>query len=182
MDKHTQRREIRSRINKLDPIYCQTADAAIYRHILSLPDYQQASCIFCYISVDKEVNTRPLIEHAWITGKQVVVPKCTGRGIMELFEIHSYDDLEPGYYGILEPRFYCIPVLPSSIQFAVIPCLSCDRQKNRLGHGGGYYDRYLEHTSFTTAAICREKILLEHVCCEPHDQPVNMVITEKRIY
>lgn len=182
MDKHTQRKEIRHRMKNLAASYCQTADAAISGSILDLSEYQKASCIFCYISVGKEVDTRPVIEHAWSAGKRVVVPKCTGKGIMELFEIHSYDDLEPGSYNIPEPKPYCTPASPSEIEFAMIPCLSCDRERNRLGHGGGYYDRYLANAAFTTAAVCREELLLDQVCCEPHDQTVNMVVTEKNIY
>lgn len=182
MDKHTQRREIRKKLEDLDPFYCRMADDAIADFILNLPEYQTASCIFCYISIGKEIDTRPVIKHAWSAGKRVVVPKCTGKGIMELFEIHSYDDLEEGSYHIPEPKSYCAPADPSEIAFALIPCLSCDRRKNRLGHGGGYYDRYLEHTAFPTAALCREKLLLDQVCVESHDQPVRMVITESGIY
>lgn len=182
MDKHTQRQEIRSRIEKLDPSYCKLADEAITDFVQNLSEYQKASCIFCYISIGKEVDTRSIIRHAWKSGKRVVVPKCTGKGVMELFEIRSYQDLTPGAYHIPEPGAHCLPVKSSEIDFAIIPCLSCDRTKKRLGHGGGYYDRYLADATFTTAALCREQLLLDHVCCEPHDIPVDMVITEAKIY
>lgn len=182
MNKHTQRMEIRDRIRNLTTDYCRMADSTISNYVLSLPEYQNASYIFCYISVGKETNTRLIIEHAWTAQKRVAVPRCTGKGIMELFEIRSFDDLESGRYGIPEPKTYCSPALSSQIDFAIIPCLSCDRKKNRLGHGGGYYDRYLEHASFTTAALCREMLLLDKVCCEPHDQSVDMLITERGIY
>lgn len=182
MDKQTQRNEIRNRTKALEPAYCRMADAAIIDHILELSEYQAASCIFCYISINREINTRPLIEHAWRAGKRVAVPRCTGKGMMALFEIHSYDDLISGSYHIPEPGACCTPVSADEIDFAIIPCLSCDRRHNRLGHGGGYYDRYLEHAAFPAAAVCREKLLLDNVCCEKHDQPVSIVITETGIY
>lgn len=182
MDKHTQRKEIRSRIKNLTPEYCLISDKAIFRSIVSLPAYQDASCIFCYINVGREINTRPIIQHAWAAGKRVAVPRCTSKGIMKLFEIRSWDDLETGKYKIPEPKTYCTPIPPSEIDFAIIPCLSCDRKRNRLGHGGGYYDRYLMNAAYQTAAVCREQLLSNHICHESHDRPVDMVITEIAIY
>lgn len=182
MNKHMQRKEIQRRIRTLTPEYCREADESIFRSILELPEYRHASCIFCYISISREVNTRPIIENAWTSGKRVAMPRCISQGIMELFEIHSWQDLVPGRYRIPEPGAHCVPVSSSEIEFAVVPCLSCDKRKNRLGHGGGYYDRYLFDAAFPTAAVCREKLLLEHICCESHDRPVDMVITEAAIY
>lgn len=182
MDKHTQRKEIRRRIKNLTPEYCLSSDASIFHSILTLPEYQNASCIFCYVSTGREIDTRPILENAWSLGKRTAVPRCISKGIMELFEIRSWADLEIGSYQIPEPKFYCMPVSSSEIDFAVIPCLSCDRKRNRLGHGGGYYDRYLADTAFPSAALCREKLLLDCVCHETHDRPVNMVITEASIY
>lgn len=182
MDKFSQRAEIQRRIKALSPAYCRTADLSIFRRILALPEYTEASCIFCYVSTEKEINTRPLIEDAWNHDKRVAVPKCISNGIMEIFEIHSWEDLETGSYQILEPKASCTPIAPSEIDFAIIPCVSCDRQKNRLGHGGGYYDRYLRSAAFPCAAVCREKLMLRHVCHEPHDYPIDMVISESAIY
>lgn len=182
MNKPTQREEIRRRINSLTTDYCLSSDKAICHSILTLPEYQDASCIFCYVSVGREINTHPIIQAAWSSGKRVAVPRCLSKGIMELFEIHSFRDLEPGSYQIPEPKAHCKPVSSSEIDFAIIPCLSCDKKRNRLGHGGGYYDRYLFHASFPFAAVCREKLLLDNVCCEAHDQPVDFVITENAVY
>lgn len=182
MNKHIQREEIRRRINKLTPEYCLISDKAICLSILALPVYQNASCIFCYISTIKEVDTHPIIQNAWSSGKRIAVPRCISEGIMEAFEIRSWEDLTDGKYQIAEPKAHCALVTPSEIDFAIIPCLSCDRKKNRLGHGSGYYDRYLVNTTFPTAAVCREQALLDHVCYEPHDHPMDMVITEIAIY
>ena len=104
MDKHTQREEIRRRIKKLTPEYCHKSDESICRLILDLTEYRHASCIFCYISVNREINTRPIIENAWNLGKRVAVPRCISKGIMKLFEIHTWQDLETGRYQIPEPK------------------------------------------------------------------------------
>ncbi len=182
MDKYKQRKEIRLRIKNLTPEYCLSSNASICRSILQLSEYQNAPCIFCYVSTGREIDTRPILEDAWASGKRTAVPRCISKGIMELFEIHSWSDLETGSYQIPEPEACCRPVKSSEIDFAVIPCLSCDRNRNRLGHGGGYYDRYLADAVFPCAAICREQLLLEQVCHEAHDRPMDMVITETAIY
>lgn len=182
MNKHTQREEIRRRIKKLTPGYCLISDKAICLSILSLPVYRNASCIFCYVSTVKEVDTHPIIQDAWTSGKRIAVPRCISEGIMEAFEIRSWEDLTNGKYQIPEPKAHCALVTPPEIDFAILPCLSCDRKKNRLGHGGGYYDRYLMNTTFPAAAVCREQILLDHVCHEPHDRPMDMVVTEIATY
>lgn len=182
MDKKHQRTEIKNRIRQLTEKYQKSSDIAIADTLFSLSEYQNASFIFCYVSTKNEIDTLPIIRHAWEHGKRIAVPKCIGKGIMELYEIHSFDDLESGLYGIMEPKRSCDSVSVKDIDFGVIPCVSCDRNRNRLGHGGGYYDRYLSQSDFVTAALCRELLMLDQVIMESHDLPVDIVISEKKIY
>lgn len=182
MDKNAQRAQIRLRMKNLPLEYCQMADEAICHKVLGLKEYREAPIIFCYISVNREIDISSIIEDAWASGKRVAVPKCMEKGIMEAMEIHSWQDLVPGRYQIPEPKVSCRPVRPDEIAFGIIPCISCDLMGNRLGHGGGYYDRYLSDTAFVTAAVCREQLLLKHVCCEEHDRPMDLVVTESQIY
>lgn len=180
--KDSQRMEIRHRMKTLDDTYCHTSDEKIFQSVVSLPEYQMASVIFCYISVGREVDTRKLLHQAWADGKRTAVPRCIGKGIMEAYEITSYDDLVPGLYHIPEPSATCTLISLHEIDLSVVPCISCDRTKRRLGHGGGYYDRYLSGLSAPSVALCREQLLLDEVCCETHDQPVDFLITENTIY
>ena len=71
---------------------------------------------------------------------------------------------------------------PKEIALAVIPCLACSEQGVRLGYGGGYYDRYLPQTDACKIVLCRERMLCDHIPSEPHDCPVDFIITEKRIF
>lgn len=181
-DKKTQRNEIRSRLQQSAPTYCYSSDQLIFQSIITLPEYQNASMIFCYVSVKKEVDTRRLLKQAWADGKRTAVPRCIDKGIMEPYEITSFNDLIPGLYNIPEPAKHCPPVNLADIDFAIIPCLSCDRKRRRLGHGGGYYDRTLAKLTAPSAALCREQLLLDEVSCEEHDQSVSILITENTIY
>ena len=99
---------------------------------------------------------------------------------MELRRIASFDDLAPGAYGIPEPKADCPAVPLDEIDFAVIPCVSCDREGHRLGQGGGFYDRYLEqHPDHPTLAMCYGFQMFEHLDTDPHDIPVDYVLSQE---
>ncbi len=181
-EKERQRREIRKRIAALGAEYCRAADEAIRGKLISLREFQEAGCIFCFVGAGWEIDTVPLIRTALRMGKRVAVPRCVGEGEMEAYEITSLEELRPGRYGIAEPEPSCRPVSAAEIDLAILPCLSCDAEGRRLGHGGGYYDRYLAGTDFVTAAVCRKKLLLEKVCTEPHDRRADLVVTEEEIF
>lgn len=176
------RLEIKKRQQELPSTWLAESDQKIYEQIINLLEYQKADVVFTFVSTKTEVDTRKLIDHALSQNKKVVVPRCMEKGIMELYEMDGWDSLEEGMMGILEPKTTCKVVDTREVDFALIPCLSCDRKGNRLGKGGGYYDRYLMKSFFIGAALCREPLLCEQVPMEAWDQPVDMVVTEKTIY
>lgn len=154
-------------------------DAAICKRILELKEYREAKTLFCFVSTAEEIDTKMILRQAWKDGKTVAVPKCRGKGRMDAYQIDSFSELAEGFYGILEPKEGCRVVLPQEIDFAVLPCVACDREGYRLGHGGGYYDRYLMGTKFQTAVVCREKLLLKKTPIERFDSRADWVVTEK---
>ena len=117
------------------------------------------------------------------SGKRLGVPKCTGKGIMDAYEIQNLEQLKIGSYGILGPGEECDIILdPTEIQFAIIPCISCNRKGERLGHGGGYYDRYLEkHPQLERVAIAFSFQMLPEVPTEPTDICPQIIVTEEEI-
>lgn len=153
----------------------------IVQHILNSTDYQNANVIFCYVSFGKEVNTIPILKHALKTGKRVGVPLCTGKGIMEVREIHSLKDLKSGAYGILEPKKQTTRMEKADIDYGIIPCVSADRQGRRLGHGAGFYDRYLEGAHFTKVILCFEEIMTLEVPVDEHDIEMDQVVSQTGI-
>lgn len=181
--KRQKRKEIRQRIKQLESQYCADADRKILEHIVGLKEFQQAETVFCYVSTETEVDTVPILKEVLQSGKRLGVPKCTGKGIMDVCGITSLDELTVGAYGILEPNEKCRIILsPEEIDFSLIPCISCDRKGNRLGHGGGYYDRYLKQSRGVKAIVCRSRLMLEEVPTEPHDVRMDLVISEEKIW
>ena len=194
IQKEQLRKEIRARLNATTEDYRTSASAAIALNVLTLPEVRDCKTILAYFSVGKEPATLALISKLLGAGKRVCLPLCvdldeeghrTGTvDAMEARVIKSFDDLVPGAYGIPEPSADTEMILPEYIDLIILPCLSCDRDCNRIGHGAGYYDKYLSkvRSDCFTLAMCFEEILCEEIPTEPHDKPVDAVITEKQIY
>ena len=177
------RREVLCEAASLTPAYKKQADEAIIRCLTALPEYREAGTVFCFVGTDQEIKTWPFLLSALADGKTVAVPLCTGKGIMEARQILSKEDLMPGAYGILEPKPACPLVEPSQIDLAVIPCVSCTHDGRRLGHGGGYYDRYFcDAVTSTAVLICREQLVREAIPTEAHDIRFPLVITDAGIF
>ncbi|GHU62609.1 5-formyltetrahydrofolate cyclo-ligase [Clostridia bacterium] len=158
--------------------YRQNADRNIVQRVLALSAYQQAKTCFLYLSFLGEVDTWTLLQYT-LGQKRVVVPKCITKGLMEAYEIQDFSDLEKGAYGIDEPKAYCKKVQAVEIDFAVIPCVSCTLRGERLGYGGGYYDRYLQKTVFPSVVLCYDELISKNIPTDVWDKRIDRVITEK---
>lgn len=180
-EKAALRKEIRQKRAQIPAASAACSSRQIISQVISLPEYQSARAVFCFVGTPREIDTKPLLRHLIDRGLKPVVPLCTEPGIMEARQISSFDDLVPGMMGILEPRETCPVVKPGEIEFAVIPCLTCDSRGYRLGQGGGYYDRYLAVRNFPAAVICRDVLMAAQVPTEAFDQAADIVVTEKNI-
>ena len=157
------------------------ANEEIHLRLLQSPFFLEANSIFSYVSVEGEVDTRIILETALQMGKRVYVPRCIPgkEHLMDAVEIHSMDELVPGSFGILEPK----PELPSSgernFDLSLIPCLMADKRGGRLGHGAGYYDRFLERNSGKNLCLCYSSLLYDHIPMEKTDVKMDALLTEE---
>ena len=181
-EKQRLRQTMRTLEQQLSDKYKAASSRSICAHLLAMPEYQAADTVFCFVGSAKEIDTRPILEHALRAGKRLCVPLCTAPGIMELRELNSLDDLIPGSYGIMEPKEDSSIVDTDDVDFAILPCLTCNHAGQRLGKGGGYYDRFLSHYRSGTVLLCREKLIRDEIPVEPHDYPVPWVLTEVGMY
>ena len=117
------------------------SDRLIVTHVLSLPEYQAARSLFCFVGTSREIDTTAILQDALRRGTILCVPLCTSPGKMELRRIQDLEQLRPGAYGILEPVPNTTRLDLSCVELSIIPCISCDHLGHRLGQGGGYYDR-----------------------------------------
>ena len=107
--------------------------------MVSLPEYEAASCVYCYVDYNHEVQTWPIMEQAIKDGKRVAVPRVDGTA-MDFYYIASREDLEAGYFGIMEPK-HGLPMAEERDALFLMPGVAFDRAHHRVGYGGGFYDR-----------------------------------------
>ena len=172
------RKIVKEEILGLPKDYCQKADEEICKKVINLLEYQQAKTIFSFVGSEREVNTKPLLIDALARGKKLVIPKCVGKGLMEVYEVRSLEELRLGRYGILEPSSFYPMVEPKEIELCIIPCLACSKDGRRLGYGGGYYDRFLKRADFMKVALCRGRLLREDIPVGRYDVVMDKVVSE----
>lgn len=175
------RKEIFRRRKLIERRQLEDDSRKIFEKIRRMPEFVKAGCIYLYIDCKNEVMTEDIVREALALGKKVAAPKVMGKEML-FFEITSYDDLEPGGFGIREPK-EGLPLADGEEGFMVMPGVAFDQKKHRVGYGGGFYDRYLMlHTNLYKAAIAFELQMMDEVPSEPTDIYPDCIITEKNIY
>ncbi|MCQ2095495.1 MAG: 5-formyltetrahydrofolate cyclo-ligase [Bacteroidaceae bacterium] len=146
----------------------QEATGRLERH----PLFRQSRRLLLFHSLPDEVNTHELINRHW-REKTILLPVVTGDDItLRVFDGRC----EEGKFGICEP-VGAVFTDYRSIDLAVIPGVAFDGDRNRLGRGKGYYDRFLPLLRCHTIGLCYPFQLIEHIPTEPHDIKVNEVIS-----
>lgn len=155
-------------------------DFDIISRLVRTYQYKNADTILCYVSTPLEVDTHFLIKTALAEGKRVAVPKCNPESIsMDFYFINSFDDLEKGTFGVLEPILDKCERFTGGNSICIVPGLSFDYAGYRLGYGKGYYDRFLTNYSQTTIGICYNDCVQQRLFHGRFDVPVDLLITEK---
>ncbi len=159
----------------------------IVEQLTELPCYLEAEALLTYVSFRSEVDTFSLINRALAEGKAVFTPRVSGRD-MAFFRILSLGDLTEGYRGILEPQgtdSYADWMGQNTL--ICLPGAAFDRDRHRIGYGGGFYDRYLrklqerQEGKISTAALAFACQIFEEIPWEAHDICPACIITEKEI-
>lgn len=143
--------------------------------------YKSADLLLTYVSVGSEADTRKLIEYSIKKGKQVAVPFCKGKE-MQFYEINGLDELIEGEFGIPSVNMgYTLPVNNFENALCIVPGLCFDLYGNRIGYGGGFYDRFLEKHKVPTAALTYERCICSKIPSDSFDVRINRIITENYI-
>ena len=154
----------------------------IFEKLITVPEFKRADRIYTYVSMDNEIDTIMLIDYSLSIEKRVFVPRVSGKD-MEFYEISDISELSPGYMGIYEPDINGKEPDYSRTGFMCMPGLAFDRSYNRIGYGGGFYDRYLSvENKLYKAALAYEAQLLESIPARDVDVRPDMIVTEESIY
>ena len=154
----------------------------LLERFLALPEVEHTNTVLLFYGVGREPDTRRLITALLRRGKTVALPRCLPQRQMEARVVTGLDDLVPGHFHIPEPGEHCPVIGRDAIDLILVPNLCCDKRGFRLGHGGGYYDRYLAGYVGVTVALCPEAWLQEELPRDEYDLPVGLVLTENGTY
>ncbi|MDE5792966.1 MAG: 5-formyltetrahydrofolate cyclo-ligase [Oscillospiraceae bacterium] len=176
------RKHMREFLKTQDKLMKKTADIEIFKNLCANIWIKQADVILCYYAMPEEPATQEFISEMLKQNKKIALPKCdiNQNGIMQFYEIKnlSAEEIKAGAFGIPEPIKNNQAELTSK-SVILVPALAFTRQGQRLGRGGGYYDRFLQkYPELHKIGVCYDKMLVQNLPCELHDCYVDRIITE----
>jgi 5-formyltetrahydrofolate cyclo-ligase len=178
-DKAVLRARLLAARGALSPEERRDAGRLIRDVVLELPELQMAGTVAAYYSVGAEPDTRGLVYALWKRGTYVLLPLLLPDGDLDWASYEGPDSLVPGPRGLAEPGE--APRGRGAVARADVvlaPALAVDHAGNRLGRGGGSYDRALARVGplIPVIVLLYDAELLGHVPAEPHDTPVRAVV------
>ncbi|MBQ6757655.1 MAG: 5-formyltetrahydrofolate cyclo-ligase [Selenomonadaceae bacterium] len=144
--------------------------------------YHAAKVIMAYASTPDELQLNELFAACLTDKKVLAIPFIIGKGEMQAVEVPSLDALEVGAFNIqtVKPEFRRF-IQSAKIDCVIVPGVAFDIHGNRLGLGGGYYDRFLPRAvNAKKIALAYDFQLVDHLPTETHDAKIDMVMTLKR--
>jgi 5-formyltetrahydrofolate cyclo-ligase len=183
MDKASLRKEILSKRDSIPPAIKKIKDKGIEDRLVNLNEFRTAKTIFFFASFRSEVDTFSMIKRSLEAGKRVALPRVEGR-LLGLYEIKSLAELVPGYMKIPEPSVLTEDrkMTINDVDAVIIPGAAFDQTGNRIGYGGGFYDRLLAELQKSVPIIAPtyEEQVIDAVPADPHDKKVSIIVTDRR--
>ena len=181
---HTQKKRLRShfraRRDGLDDDVVEKASRGVCQHLKETSWLDDVERLAGYMALGKEIDVRGFLNECMERNVEIVLPRVVGPGQMEFCLVQSWDELEPGAFGIDEPTTAAIE--SESIDAFLVPGLAFDRRGQRLGFGKGFYDRALPGPSqaLIVGVGHRWQFIEDDLPAEPHDRPMDHVVTDHK--
>ena len=154
----------------------------IVKKFLATEIYKTSSAIMAYMPMSEEVQLQEIFTDAFKNKKICAIPFIVERGIIQPVIFENFDSLEVGEFKILTVKKNLREFIDAKkIDCVIVPGAAFDIHGKRLGLGGGYYDRFLKLAeNAKKISLAFDFQILENIPTEPHDLPVDFIITEKR--
>ncbi len=180
------KKQIRKIIQKLRKEYpfeiLEKWSKEICKRVAEQNVYKKSSYIAFYFAKSGEVDLKFLIGKAFLNRKKVFLPKThLKEKRLSFHQIFSFSDLVPGPFNILEPFWKNPEIDVNRLDVIIVPGIAFDFNKGRIGYGGGFYDRVLANTKAFKIGVAFSFQIFERLPLEPHDQKVDLIITESLI-
>jgi len=181
-EKNALRRIYSSRRAAIDDAYHREASDKIAELFFESDIYKNAESVLLYLSINREVRTRGMVDRILFDGKRLALPVCFDNGRMTFRYITDKSQLVKGKFSAPEPGEDCEEYVGNTPTVCVIPALAFDRRGYRLGYGKGYYDRYLSKYDTVRIGFCFDELFVDELPHGRFDAAGDAVITEKGVF
>lgn len=184
------RKRVRSARRRLEPETRAYAAAELAESVASLEVFARAHSIAAYMANEGELDLQPVVERAWEAGKEVYLPIISSGRRLRFCRFRRDTVLRPRTFGILEPKAEESDMIAvEAIDLVLTPLVAFDPQCNRVGMGGGYYDRtfgFLKGRGSGATpwmlGIAYELQKVSRIERQPWDLPLHAVATDTQLY
>ena len=184
MDKQQLRQQMRAQLCRYSAQQRTDMSQNACKNLVETPEFQNANTIMAFLSMPHEADTAPFILYAWQHAKTIAVPKISWQQRhMIPVQINSLETGIATEAGGLRNPVTGVPVPLEDIDLVVTPGLAFDKNGNRLGRGGSYYDRFFQHEKLR-AIKCGfgfSEQLIPVVPTVEHDRPIDMLVTNEGV-
>ena len=171
------RQEMKTKLAALTPGEYHSFNFTLEQRFFNLPILQTSQTIMLYYSIGHEVATISIILKLLKEGKKVALPTCIDKINIRAGIVHDLNELRPGVFGIHEPLLSSVEMNPAEIDLLIVPGVAFDRNGMRLGHGAGYYDRFLSKTTGYKLGLAYDFQIIDNLAFESHDVPMDALLT-----
>ncbi len=148
----------------------------IENNLFSLEFLTKKTNFFIYNSIKNEVDTTLIIDHLKAQNKVISYPVIDGENLISA--VPKTKEFERGSFGVLEPKNYTVM---ESVEVAIVPLLLCDKNKNRVGYGKGFYDRFLKDKNLIKIGLAYDFQVVDCLNPNPWDVALDYIVTETKI-
>ncbi len=172
--------------SNLPPDYVASASAAVQQRLLESSAYDAALDVILYAAKDNEIGTEQIFARAIASGRHVYFPKIIKEsGQLSLVRVSGSEQFRTGAFGILEPTgAESVPVAILRQALICVPGLAFSPDGQRVGRGGGYYDRLLTKAGpqLVSAGLAYSFQVLDQLPQSSEDRRLNLIITESALF
>ena len=176
MNKRSARALAKARVKTLSDAEKLIKSGVIANDLLSFVDENGIKSVFVYKSSDDEVQTNAIIDGLFERGVKVYIPKISG-DLMRLSVISKKSKFVRNIFGIFETTDDGEDFFDAELN--IVPLVAFDKTLTRLGHGKGYYDRFISRYKGYSIGVCYKEFMTDEIPTDEYDKPVDTVITDR---
>lgn len=167
--------------NNLSADLASEKSELIQNKLISMDIVRNAKSVFLYLEYGREVSTGILVEYLLNENKIVLIPKCDIQSeTMIAVRFTEQTELTDNIYGIKEST--SLQEYTGDIDLVIVPGIAFDKYGNRIGHGKGYYDKFLQNRNLQTIGLCySENLSDEELPHSDEDIVMDYIVTDREV-